>query len=484
MRYFLVLALGWLAISCDSKTEANGKEADAGQNFEDRVLESPDIQMTIRGFSGGTAYLIGMLNEQQYRLDTAVIQSDGSLHFKKDEPYQPGLAFLLLPDKNYFQVLIDADQTFSMTTSKGRLVSDMKVSGSLDNELLYENLRFEEAYNPKVNALNQRLKKMLPADPEYASVEAERDGLIQERKEHLEDLFKRGPNTLFTAFKKAGQNPDPVDVRKPNGQIDSTRQLYIYRAQFWDNVNFDNEVLMYTPVISNKLKRYITELTPQIADSINAAASMLVDKVIGHDEYYKYFVNWITLQYEPGKTTLMDGESVYVHMVGNYITNERAFWSDSFQVYGLQRRAKEMSLSLTGQKAQNITAKDINGKVRSLFDFTTPYVIVYLYNPDCEHCIEETPKLVRLHREWKDKGLSVWYMAVDTEDDLWRKFVASNGMQEFVNVFDPTNKSIYGKYFVDNTPELYLLNKDRTIIAKNLKVTQVADIIRRDQKKQ
>jgi hypothetical protein len=31
---------------------------------------------------------------------------------------------------------------------------------------------------------------------------------------------------------------------------------------------------------------------------------------------------------------------------------------------------------------------------------------------------------------------------------------------------------------VDNTPELYLLNKDREIVAKNLKVSQLKDAIR------
>lgn len=59
-----------------------------------------------------------------------------------------------------------------------------------------------------------------------------------------------------------------------------------------------------------------------------------------------------------------------------------------------------------------------------------------------------------------------------------------NRMQDWVNVRDPSNVSIYAKYFVDITPEIYILNKDRTIIGKNLKVEQIATIINRDQQKQ
>ena len=50
-------------------------------------------------------------------------------------------------------------------------------------------------------------------------------------------------------------------------------------------------------------------------------------------------------------------------------------------------------------------------------------------------------------------------------------------------MFDPTNKAIYGKYFVDVTPEIYVLNPGRTIIAKNLKVHQIAEVIERDMRK-
>ena len=50
-------------------------------------------------------------------------------------------------------------------------------------------------------------------------------------------------------------------------------------------------------------------------------------------------------------------------------------------------------------------------------------------------------------------------------------------MQDFINVFDPTNRSIYARYFVDKTPEMYVLDRDRKIIGKNLKTFQVEELI-------
>ena len=51
---------------------------------------------------------------------------------------------------------------------------------------------------------------------------------------------------------------------------------------------------------------------------------------------------------------------------------------------------------------------------------------------------------------------------------------------DWTNVFDPTNRAIYATYYVDNTPEIYVLNRNRTIIGKNLKVHQIETILQRD----
>jgi peroxiredoxin len=174
----------------------------------------------------------------------------------------------------------------------------------------------------------------------------------------------------------------------------------------------------------------------------------------------------------------MDGEAVYVHMINKYFTKEKAIWTDSMTVYGLQQRAGEMAQSLTGQPGPNITVPDVDGNPKTLYDLKAPYLIVYMYNPTCEHCIEETPKLVNFLRGRND--VEVFAVALDTEVAPWKKFIQDFGTQNWTNVYDPSNRSIYKTYFVDHTPELYLLNADRKIIGKNLKASQIEEVINRD----
>ncbi len=434
------------------------------------------ITVNIPGKTGGTAFLIGMVGEQQYKADSATIDANGRVEFIQPAPYEPGFYLVVLPDNTVIQMLIDADQEFSLT--KGNGPTDVTVQGSRDNELLYQTMRFEEELQPQINAANQYLQSLRPEEAAYAQAQAELDALIAQRKTRLEETFNENPNTFFTSFKRAGQNPDVKDIRLPDGSIDQAAQLAAYRQAFWDGVDFSDERLMRTPVIFNKLKRYVTELTPQQPDSINRAASALIDRTLPYPEYYQYIANWIALRYEPTKTTLMDPEAVFVHLVQNYFTYERATWSDSANIYALQLRAHEMAGSLTGHTGPDVTSTDPEGKSRSISELRAPYVIVYMYNPTCEHCMVETPKLIDFYRTHKGE-VDVYAIAVDTDREEWLAYIKKNGMP-WTNVFDPTNRSIYGKYYVDITPEIYVLDATRTIRAKNLKVEQIAEVIARD----
>lgn len=444
--------------------------------------EPPEITISVEGAAAGDVLLVANIADQQLIQDTAQLaEVGGTAVFSRERPYPQGLYLAYYSDKTAIQFLIDEDQHFSLVTKKSDLYKSMTVEGSLANELFYDNRRFEIDLQPKLEAASARIKSLTEGSPEYAAAEEAQEKLIESRKQHLAEVFSNYPDNLYVRFKKAGQNPDVrTDLVLPDGSPDNTAQIQAYRKDFWNDVDFKDTVLLRTPVISNKLKRYMEQLTPQNAEAIIESADYLMEKVLDSPQYLRYFANWITLKYEPGETTLMDGEAVYVNMIRKYFTPELAFWSDSMTIYGLQQRAGEMAQSLTGQAGPNITVNDINGVPRALYDETAPYVIVFMYNPTCDHCIEQTPKVLNFVRNRPAGEVGLYAIAIDTDAAAWKKFVEKYNMQAYTNVFDPTNRSIYKTYYVDHTPELYLLNPERKIIGKNLKASQIATVIERD----
>lgn len=470
MRFLALFPMLLLLLAC-----GNGGSSNAASAQPATKLENPNIRLAIEGVSPQGALLVGQYMEQQFRADSAEVEGNVAV-FKRDTPYEPGHYYAYYPNGTSVQMIIDADQTFTLTASSSDLVGTMQVDGSQDNALLYQALAFENNQQGEFRRIGDALRATQVGTDAYNQLQDERLKLVDQRQAFLQSLYAQAPNSLFTSFKRAGQNPQLRDIRKADGTLDEPAQVTGFRYDFWKEVDFSDKRLLRTPVVINKLKRYVKELTPQNADSIIAASKFLVDQTLEHPEFFQVFANWITLEYEPGKSTVMDAEAIHVYMIQNYFTRERAFWSDSMTVWGLQDRADQMAHSLVGQAGPDVTVPGIDGQPKRLYDLKKPYIAVFMFNPECEHCIEQTPKLMSAYQTLKG-DLDVYAIALDTEAEKWKSFVQRYGMGAFTNVYDPTNRSIFKTYYVDNTPELYLLGPDRKIVAKNLKVEQLAEAI-------
>lgn len=472
IRFYLPLFLVFAAISAVS-----------ARTVEPPVADSTRIEVHIEGLQAGTARLVGTYGEQNYIADTAVVDASGHFVLRRERLLPAGFYYFLLPGQKNFSILVDKEDQFMTLRAKvADIQGTLQINGSLNTELLYRNFRFQGAQELELNQLAPVLKSNPATSAEYQKARARQNEILADRKAHLDTIFRQYPDAFFTKFKIAGQNPEWPEHRKPNGDLDTMRNLLQYRERFWDGVDFNDTRLLNTPVIFNKLKRYIIELTPQQPDSIIKVADPLVQRVLPYPEYFKFMVNWIGLNYENGKTKVMDGEAVMVFLIDKYVTPENAFWDTPENVAKLRKKVDEMKASLLGRKGPDVRAQDINGQFKSIYEMTAPLIVVFMYSPDCEHCQEQAPEIQRIYQKWKGKGVDFYGISVNTTDEEWRKFVKKSGFT-FTNVFDPTNRAIYGKYFVDITPELYVLNKDRIIVAKNLVASQLEMIFERELKK-
>jgi len=261
-----------------------------------------DFTIKINGSQPGRADLVGYHVSEHFLADTTLRTADGSMRFVNEEGFPQGLYFVKIDNERYLRVMLGKDQKFTLESTITNPDADAVVTGSDENSAYYENLAMEQTGNQKMQAINTRMTNNPEGSAEHSAAKAEQNKLLDERDAALEKLYKKYPNTLFEKFKRAGANPR---VREDVAKEDI---MYHYRQEFWDDVDFSDRRLARTPVITNKLKRYFEELTPQNQDSILASAYPLIDKTLGHAFYFKYFANWIVTTYEPGKCALMDPE--------------------------------------------------------------------------------------------------------------------------------------------------------------------------------
>lgn len=455
------------------------------QNAAQSSAAAPDstlIEAFLEGIPAGTTKLVGMWGDQNYLADSTVVDANGHFILRRKHPLVPGFYTFLLPGMKNLSILIDKDQRMTLRAKAADITGTVQVEGSFNTDLFYQTIRYQARQEPELAQTTGIMNKSAANSPEFKQAKQRQLQILEERKAYLDGIYKQYPDAFFTKFKIAGQNPDFLEFKKPNGDMDTMRQLIYYRDHFWDNVDFTDDRLLNTPVIANKLKRYIKELTPQHPDSLIKVADPLIRRVIKNKQYFKYFTNWIALQYENTKTTVMDGEAVYVHIIKNYFKPELAWWDKPENLGPLQTHVWEMEASLLNRKGPDVKAQDVNGQYKSIYEITAPIVVIFMFSPDCEHCQKEAAEVQAIYEKWKSRGVEFFGIAVSTTDEEWKKFVKEKGFT-FPNVFDPTNRAIYAKYFVDITPEIYVLNKDRIIVGKNLHPNQLETIFERELKK-
>ncbi|MBX2891349.1 MAG: redoxin domain-containing protein [Saprospiraceae bacterium] len=470
LRFILLSLLFGAGIA--SQAQTNAAQAD---------FDSTLIQVQIEGIPAGKTRLVGIYGDRNYLADSADVDANGRFEIRRKEPLPAGFYTFLLPGGNKnFSILIDQDQRFTLRAKADDIANTMQVNGSVNTDLFYKNAMFQAKQDPEIQRTSELMKNNPEDSPAYQQAKARQNQILDERKAHLDEIYAKYPDAFFTKFKQAGQNPELTYPRKPNGDLDTLAQLLQYRSQFWENVDFTDERLLRTPVVGNKLRRYIKEMVPQNRDSIIPVADELIRRVLPHKPYFQFFANWIALQYENTKTTVMDGEAVYVHVVKNFFTPELAFWDKPENLEKLQKHVWEMEASLLWKKGADVRAKDIlTDKERSIYELTAPIVVVFMFSPDCEHCQKDAPKIQTIARNWKSRGVDFFGIGVSTTAEELKTFTKKHGF-DFPVVFDPTNRAIYAKYFVDITPELYILNKDRIIVAKNLKAEQLEEVFQRE----
>jgi thiol-disulfide isomerase/thioredoxin len=243
------------------------------------------------------------------------------------------------------------------------------------------------------------------------------------------------------------------------------------------------------------MDQYLDKLTAKHPDSINVSADVLVEKSRANGEIFQYVVSYITSTYERSKIMGMD--AVFVHMVENYYITKQCDWVDSTQLVKIADRAQKIAPNLIGREASEFVdfygrpfMKDTSGITHTLQEINADYTVLVFFGPTCGHCKKEMPKIKHDVDSLVTAGIDIKTFAVATEFDKkeWKKFINTQKTGDWLNVADinhdeegnPVASSDWrDKYDIYSTPVIYLLDKDKKIIAKRITHTQIVEIIGR-----
>jgi thiol-disulfide isomerase/thioredoxin len=154
--------------------------------------------------------------------------------------------------------------------------------------------------------------------------------------------------------------------------------------------------------------------------------------------------------------------------------------------------------NIIGEPAAELALLDTLEKPQNLYAINAPYTLIIFWDPDCGHCREQVPKIDSMYNlDWKNTGMKLIGVLVDTlrtsnnswpaVKKKWTGYINEhklNGWHHWYQSFDmretERKKNIPNfrqNYDVYQTPTIYLLDKDKRIIAKKISPEQIQDFL-------
>jgi cytochrome c biogenesis protein CcmG, thiol:disulfide interchange protein DsbE len=117
---------------------------------------------------------------------------------------------------------------------------------------------------------------------------------------------------------------------------------------------------------------------------------------------------------------------------------------------------------IAGESAPDFTLTTDSGRTISLNNFGGKVLLLNFWASWCPPCVEETPSLSELAKEFGPKGLVVLAVSVDDKENAYRAFL-QRFRPEFLTVRDSKVHEEYGTFIF---PESYIIGSDGRVLKK------------------
>ena len=166
-----------------------------------------------------------------------------------------------------------------------------------------------------------------------------------------------------------------------------------------------------------------------------------------------------------------------LYLAEQYIAADPDSWSPEFLDRIIHALA-QARLNPVGSVATNLVLHDRCDRARLMFDGRHYGTLVFFHLIDCRQCQQEIQALRKLKPALLDADIQVVMVYVGEKKDRWKKFVRKEmpSRWKFYADFDRVS-GMRDSYDLEYVPHLYLLDENGVIIAKDIKVSELKEIL-------
>jgi thiol-disulfide isomerase/thioredoxin len=450
------------------------------QQLNAQKTDNYQISVSISDLGDSTVYLAYHYGDKQYLKDTLKLDRSGFGVIRGGPALPQGIYMIVLPGRKYFEILIPDDQVFSVSCIYRDYFKTLKFSGSEENTRFLDYQKQWMALQNTDRDLNTRLQNNKQNSDSTRKLQELAKVHEGKMKAYLNGVAEANKGKLLGLVVRAIIPVEAPEIKIPAGTVnpDSVKWIrsYLYnKDHFFDNIDFNDERILRTPILYSKLNIFFSNVVIQLADSINNEIDRLMVKCSNDYKIFQFVAVYLFNHFR--ESEIMGHDAVIVKLADDYYLSGKADWTTKEWRDNLQKEVDRIRPNLIGAKARDLTMNTFNNVYVSLHDIDKDFVIIYFWEPDCGHCKEATPKLKSYYDKARGNGIEVFAVCTQADRGKWEKYIQEYKL-EWINGWDPQRKTNYDYYYnVTATPGIYILDRNKKIIAKKLPVEAIESFI-------
>jgi thiol-disulfide isomerase/thioredoxin len=448
MKYFIPILFLPFAVFSTAYTNS-------GYTLAIQISKLPDSKIFLASLRGD-AYMI---------IDTAELKNS-VCSFSFSDKTQTGM-YRIIPETSLNQSrrnatmntldIIFNHEDISIKMVYPWLQDSLVILESGENKAFFGFLKQENLIQRKLDLLQNMLAQYPSDDELYGSVIKRSNDLQKEKQQAIRQTCELYKGTFAAALIALRQTPF-LDA----SLNESERQAY-YKQHYFDELDFSRKDLIYSSAYTHSVVRYIMLCRnpalpqPELEKEFMKAVDIVLNNTNKDPEVYDFMMNYLMEGFERLKL-----DNVLKYIADNYMSTVCKTDNSST----LLRRMESYSKMAAGMQAPDIIIGNTQNQEIRLSAIEKPYTLVVFWASWCPGCEELMPKLKTWYMS-KDVDMEILAISLDSIKADWDESVEKNGYH-FLNGCDLQGwkGKAAGEYFVYATPSLFLLDRNRKILAK------------------
>ena len=241
-------------------------------------------------------------------------------------------------------------------------------------------------------------------------------------------------------------------------------------AQFWDGIETFDGPTDNNPLLASQLDFYFDKMVAPLPDSITLEINRLIERTEYNTEL-RDFILWHLLE-KYQHPEYMSQDQVFVYLYDHFFSQLEIKDLDKRNLSMIRKKAERLRRLALYNTAPNIKLHDSI----DLQSIENEFTVLFFYDHDCDLCHEEMLDLDSVAQ----RHSNITILAIDLNLDSLGGFEIrpkGNGSESPIQNFQVTNPTelhgIYDAYDIETSPLLYILDRDKHIVAKKIRARQV-----------